>query len=200
MKNRLNIQNTKYFILAALFLAAFLERAVWDLGPNFELVTTVMILASIYYGGKSAFWLTFLIMAASDRLIGNSNIFLFTWSGFLIPAIFTSSILKKLFSKIRLPSGQVKTKLGLALGLGLSSNIFFYLWTNFGVWLLDSWGMYPKTPTGLLMSYINAIPFLKNQFISSFIFIPMGILLIESAFILNKKIVKNTIKAYKTHC
>ena len=90
---------TKYLILIALFLVAFLERTVFDLGANIELVTMAMILASFYFGKKEAFWLTLAIMAATDIILGNTSILLFTWSGFLLPALFVYSALKKLGTK-----------------------------------------------------------------------------------------------------
>jgi hypothetical protein len=77
---------------------------------------------------------------------------------------------------------------------GLSANLFFYLWTNFGVWLLS--GMYPKTTTGLLMSYVNALPFLRYQLISTLIFIPLGFFATEITILLiNKYRCSNNIAA-----
>lgn len=160
-----------------LFIIAFLERVVFDLGPNIELVTTVMLLSGAYLGRKYSLWLTFLVMLTTDLIIGNSNIFTFTWSGFLIPAFITSGI----FSKQKL-SGVRHVSLGTISGI--SSTAFFFLWTNFGVWLLSS--MYPKTQAGLLMSYINALPFLRLQAISTLIFVPLGFLLTEAAIYLLK--------------
>ncbi len=177
---RYQISYYKYFLIVALFLFAFLERTVFDLGPNIELVTTAMILASLYLGKKETFWLILAIMLTTDRVIGNTSILLFTWSGFLVPALFMNSALKKLGSK-----GVKKYFFGTSAGL--STNLLFFLWTNFGVWLLDTWGMYPKTLQGLLMSYVNGLPFLRNQFISSLIFIPLGIYTIEVSKLLYKK-------------
>jgi hypothetical protein len=172
------IHNSLFVIL---FLVAFLERTIWDLGPNIELITTAMILASFYLGKKEAFWLTLAIISVTDRVIGNSNIFLFTWSGFLIPALLSTKLIKILLSKL-------KVKLIPLISLGLVSNLFFYVWTNFGVWFLDSWGMYSKDLSGLIKCYIYALPFLKNQAISSLIFIPIGFMAIEASFYLLKKI------------
>jgi hypothetical protein len=188
LNKKIQTQYTIYYILyTILFLAAFLERTVWDLGPNIELVTAAMILASFYLGRKSAFWLTFAIIALSDRIIGNSKIFLFTWSGFLLPALFISPILKKLATYYQLlTTKKIFTGLPLVF-VGLSANIFFYLWTNLGVWVLDSWGMYTKDLPGLIKCYIYGLPFLKNQIISSLIFIPMGYFVIEIAFYFYKK-------------
>lgn len=39
----------------------------------------------------------------------------------------------------------------------------FWLWTNFGVWLIS--GMYPLTLMGLEACFVLAIPFLKNSLI-----------------------------------
>jgi len=191
---------TKHILLITLFLIAFLERTVFDLGANIELVTMAMILASCCLGRKEAFWLILAIMATTDRVIGNTPILLFTWSGFLIPAFFIKGGYLKInhYLKLRLKLKNILLpKLLTLTGLGLTSNVFFFLWTNFGVWLLDSWGMYPNTLPGLLMSYINGLPFLKNQFISSLIFIPAGIVAIEAAKSLHKKYVSSFAKLYR---
>lgn len=170
--SKYEIVNTKYLFLISLFLIAFYERVFFDLGPNIELVTTAMLLSAFYLGRKYSLWLTFLIMFATDLVIGNSNIFIFTWSGFLIPALVSSNIFKKQrLSGIRL--------IGLGTLAGIGSTAFFFIWTNFGVWLLSS--MYPKTALGLLASYINALPFLRLQAISTLIFVPLGFALSELA-------------------
>jgi hypothetical protein len=178
---------TYYLLLSTLFLAAFLERTVWDLGPNIELVTTAVVLASLYLGRKNTFWLTFAIIALSDRVIGNSKIFLFTWSGFLLPAFF----LPNLFKNLKLNIKNYRWKLFGLMGSGLLANLFFFIYTNLGVWLLDSWGMYTKDASGLIKCYIMGLPFLKNQLISSLIFIPAGYFLIELGLSLAKKMKLN---------
>src|SRR3989344_7069999 len=91
---------TKYLMLILLFLFAFGERVLFDLGPNIELVTTVMILSSFYFAKRQAFWLTFAVLAFSDVIIGNTNIFIFTWSGFLIPAFLASKVFRKVFKNL----------------------------------------------------------------------------------------------------
>lgn len=190
MKNpKYQILNTRYLLLFGLFLVAFVERVLFDFGPNIELVTMAMILTSFYFGKKESFWLTFTIIALSDIVIGNSNIFLFTWSGFLIPAIFSGNLINKLTN---LKSSRTTTlnfipKLFSLTLTGLTSNLFFFLWTNFGVWFLDSWNMYPDTTHGLILSYVNALPFLKYQLTSTLGFVPLGFLLTELAIYLNQK-------------
>lgn len=153
----------KKIFIYSLFVLAFLERTIFDLGPNFELVTLAMVMVSFYLDRKLALILTVILMISSDLIIGNTNIYLFTWSGFLIPILFIG-----LFKNLKL------NKIFSGTLAGISSNIFFFLWTNFGVWALDSWGMYPKTFAGLLHSYINGLPFLKYQLISTLLFVPIG--------------------------
>lgn len=171
---------TRHVFIVLLFLVAFLERTIFDLGPNIELVTAVMILSAYYFGAKQSVWLTLSIMVLSDLILGNSSIFIFTWTGFLIPAIFADAS----FSWIKRSTNY---KVVPSLSLSLFSNLFFFLWTNFGVWLLT--GMYSKTLLGLFQSYINGLPFLKNQIVSSLIFIPLGFFVVGYAEkILKKKI------------
>ena len=145
-----------------LFFLAFLLRLT-RLIPNMELITTSLILSSVYLSRKHTLLLTLVTMAATDLLLGNTNIFLFTWSGFLLPILFIS-----LFR-----IGKIKSEIVKIIGLGLGANLFFFIWTNFGVWALDSWGMYPKTLPGLVSCYINALPFLKNQICSTLLFLPL---------------------------
>ncbi len=170
-----------YSLLIILFLVAFLERVVFDLGPNIELVTAAMILSSFYLGQRQTLWLVLLIMLFTDLVLGNTLIFIFTWSGFLIPAIFASDVSKKIL-KLKL-----ELKLMSLSGFGLGANLFFFLWTNFGVWLLDTWGMYSNDLSGLLMSYVNGLPFLKIQLTSTLFFVPLGFLLTETVLSLSKK-------------
>ena len=157
-----------------LFFLAFIERVLIDLGPNTELVTIAMLLSAAYLGRKQSFWLTFLILAATDLIIGNTNIFIFTWSGFLIPALVSAGVFKNFKAR-----GLKKAGLGTLAGVG--ANLFFYFWTNFGVWLMGT--MYPNTLGGLVTSYVNALPFLKMQLVSTLTFVPLGFILLEAGYL-----------------
>jgi len=160
----------KAFVLSIFFLA-LVERVWFDLGPNIELITLATILSAFYLNRKNTLLLTFVIVALSDLLIGNSNIFLFTWSGFILPLLAIN-----IFKHLRV-NGILSGTLA-----GISFNLFFFFWTNFGVWLLDSWGMYPNTALGLIQSYINGLPFLKYQLTSTLFFVPIGFILYEIIF------------------
>jgi len=155
-----------FFVLTILFFViAFLERVAFDLGPNVELVTLVMLLASVYLGKQKALGLVFAVMLASDLVLGNTKIFIFTWSGFMIPVFVVNYLVGK-FGSIN--------KVILGTGMGIGANLFFYGWTNFGVWFLDGWGMYANDLGGLIQCYVNGLPFLKLQLTSTLLFVPLG--------------------------
>jgi hypothetical protein len=92
-------------------------------------------------------------MVGSDLIIGNSAIFMFTWSGFALIA---------LLGLISRASGADYIKF---VGGGIAGVIVFFLWTNLGVMLIS--GMYDHSLAGLVQSYANALPFLRNQLISN---------------------------------
>jgi hypothetical protein len=160
-----------------LFFLAFLLRLT-RLIPNMELVTTSLVLSSFYLSRKHTLLFTLITLIATDLLLGNTNIFIFTWTGFLLPIFLSKLLIPQPFRSL---SGGGPSIFKL-IRFGIISNVFFYLWTNFGVWLLDSWGMYPHTLPGLISCYINALPFLKNQICSSLLFIPLFQTLIKQAY------------------
>lgn len=154
-----------YYLLIGLALA---ERLWFDLGPNIELVTTASILAGTYGKGWQRFGVPLVIMAVSDLFLGFGAIALFTWSGFLLAGVWP-----------RLWQRGGVTRPWAAISGGLTSALWFYAWTNFGVWLTDSFSMYPKTAAGLLQCMVNGLPFLRLNLYSTLILVPMGVLMAE---------------------
>ncbi len=142
-----------------------LSRTIWHIWPNVELVTSIALLSASNLSRKWMLLVIFSIMAISDLIIGNTNIFIFTWSAYLLFGLFVSFFLKK--------NTDGKKQLLQMTGWGIVSSVWFYLWTNFGVWLLDSFGMYQRTLTGLFASYIYAIPFFKFNLIGNIILVPL---------------------------
>lgn len=59
------------------------------------------------------------------------------------------------------------------------ASLFFYFYTNFGVWFLDAFGMYPKTLTGLIECYVMGLPFLRLNLLGNLLFIPSTFILSE---------------------
>lgn len=161
----------KILFAVMLITLGVLFRTVWHLGPNIEFVTSSALLAGSYLGLGWSVSVPLIIMMFSDIILGNSNIFIFTWSGYLF--IGCLGYLCHL-SKLKLGERILR-----ATGLGIIASLWFYIWTNFGVWLLDSWGMYPKTLTGLLQSYWYGLPFLKSNLLGNLFFVPLSFIIVE---------------------
>lgn len=172
MKINNNFFEKKKIILGGvLILLGILSRTAWHIGDNVEFVTGSALLAGSYLGLGWAIVVPLVVMVITDILLGNTNIFLFTWSGF-----FLISCLGYL-SNIGHSKGV--RKVFLSVPLGIVSSLWFFLWTNFGVWLLDSWGMYPKTFKGLMDAYILGIPFLKMNLLGNLFFVPLAFFIFE---------------------
>lgn len=148
-------------ILFALILVALgvLFRTRWHIYPNVEFVTAGTLLSAAYLGRKWAVLVPVAIMAISDYFIGNTNIFIFTWSAY---------ILIGLLSRKRAPWQNA-----------IFASLFFYIWTNFGVWALDSFGMYSKDLPGLLRSYYMGLPFLRFNLIGNIFFVSVSFWIVE---------------------
>lgn len=174
MKSSGNTQKSnidmRYFLFLVLGLMAIGERVFLDFGPNVELITAGMLLVGFYLGQKWGLAFVVFVMLTTDILLGSTSIYIFTWTGFLVPALVAGRFMSK--------RSKVKTvATGAATGIG--ATLFFYLWTNFGVWLLDSWGMYTNDLSGLMQSYVNALPFLRYHLTSTILFVPAGFMVVE---------------------
>lgn len=163
--------NKKFILAGILIILGIASRTIWHLGENVEFVTASALLAASYLGIRWAMGVPLVIMMITDLLIGNTNIFLFTWSGYLF-----IGCLGYLSHLSDLKSGK---KILKATGVGIIAGLWFFLWTNFGVWLLDSWGMYPKTINGLIQAYWYGLPFLKLNLLGNLLFVPLSFLVVE---------------------
>ena len=164
-----------FIIIFGVIFRIFLNEKVGI--PNFEAVTTLSLVSGSFLGGIFAPVIPLSIMFLSDIYFGNTPIYLFTWSAFILIGIF-GLILKRnsKFYSFKITS------------LGIFSVLFFYLWTNFGWWLIS--GMYPMNFQGLIKCYIAALPFLRNQIGSVLIFAPLFSLIFS--FIFNKLFQRET--------
>lgn len=167
--------NNKYFDLTVAFFLIILAvstRTILYIGPNVELVTFSALAGGYFLKNKKlALILPIIIMLISDSIIGNSSIFLFTWSAFLITPVLGISLRSNFIQNKLKNLPEIFRSALLGLGGTTLSIIIFYLWTNFGVVLTTA--MYPDSFGGLLSSYINALPFLKNQLFGNLIFTPI---------------------------
>lgn len=157
-----NMSSTwRTFFAAILILFGVLGRLFLQDLPNIETIMVVALLAGSLLGGLWTIGVGLAVVAISDAFIGNSVIFLYTWSAWALIGFFGWAIRKR----------QKKTWHVLELtGMGVLGTFFFYLWTNFGVWHIG--GLYPHTFEGLLTSYMMAIPFLRLHLLSTIVIVP----------------------------
>lgn len=152
----------------ALVMTAAAWRVVnWHYGmaPNLEVVTASALVAATFLTRRRAIMVPLAIMAVSDAVIGNTMIALVTWSAFgLIGG--AGLALRRLRKR---PGALVLT----ATGLGLAGSVFFFLYTNFGVWLLDDGAMYAKTWQGLVHCYAMGLPFYRTMVLGNLVLVPL---------------------------
>lgn len=165
-----NIQkiNKKKLILAILLVAFGFFGRIFRINflpdlYNVEPITLASLLAGSFLGFSYALVVPLSIVALTDMYIGNTSILFFTWSAWAIIGLF-GLILGK--------SKKEGFYFGFKMtGMGIISSLFFFLWTNFGVWI--SFNMYPRTLVGLIQCYTMAIPFLKMNLAGNLVIIPV---------------------------
>lgn len=163
---------TKKTILKISYIVCLIVAAVsWRIinhsyafAPNLELVTAVSVLAAVTMGWRATLIVPLATMIVSDLIIGNSSIFMFTWGSFALIGI-GATVLRKLNSK---PKMQILSSAGFAV----ASSFAFFIITNFGVWLQ---GWYPATFSGLMDSYIMAVPFYRTMLVGNLIIVPAAV-------------------------
>lgn len=176
MDNNRNDNRTKIIIAGALIAAGTIARIIMRDLPNIEPITLAAILTGAFVGRKSMATLVPLsIVVLSDLVIGNTTIALFTWSAWGLIGLGTV-VLRHFAKNTLFPFA--------ASGVTLATSTFFFLWTNFGVWLES--GMYARSPEGLLTCFTMALPFFRANLISNVIivsFVTTGIILVQHGVI-----------------
>jgi hypothetical protein len=127
--------------------------------PNMAPMTSVALFGGAQLSRTRAFAVTMLTMLVSDVLLAaieGHSVFglwsLFTYSGFAV------IVLAGMFLRTVPTAGRT-------LGMLAGSSLFFWLWTNFGVWLVGEGTPYAHTFDGLVACYVAAIPFLGNALV-----------------------------------
>lgn len=127
------------------FAARFLEHA-----PNFVPIGVLALWAGVYLQKKYSIFIPLFVMLTSDAIIGfyDRTVMLSVYSGFAIMVLLGWWVKKnKSISNIIFAS--------------FGGAIFFYLTTNFAVWVTSTW--YPQNLYGLLNSYTLALPFFRSS-------------------------------------
>lgn len=135
-------------LLAGLIVMAALSRLLPH-PPNFSPVESIALFAGAYFVDRRlAVAVPLLGMLLSDLVLGFH-------AG--VPVVYACMALMALAGRgLARQRGPLKVA-----AFGLLSAVFFFLVTNFFVWLTQ--GMYPMTTDGLVACYVAAIPFFQNS-------------------------------------
>lgn len=127
------------------FAARFLEHA-----PNFVPIGALALWSGVYLSKKYSLFVPFLVMLASDLIIGfyNWKVMLSVYLGFAI-MVFLGWLVRK------------EKTASSVLFASLGGAVLFFIITNFAVWASSAW--YPQNLYGLISSYTMALPFFRNS-------------------------------------
>ena len=131
--------------------------------PNLEIITSFSLIGGAMLGGVFTFLVPLGIIAITDMYLGNTFILIFTWSAFAVIGILGFLLRKRKSFNPRFVFEMT--------GMGIIASLFFYLYTNFGWWLLS--GMYLRTWQGLVHCYIMGLPFLRINLLGNLFLVPV---------------------------
>ena len=166
----------QYYILPVCLILILSFSRIIPHPSNFTPILAVGIFSGFYFKNFiKSFFIVLLAMFIGDLYLGFHNTMFFTYTSLALAVLIGIFIKQFKFNEI--------------LVSGFASSIIFFVITNFGVWALS--GMYAKTFSGLLQSYIMAIPFFHNTLISTLVYLAVFKLLYEIA--LRRKLIKTFI-------
>jgi len=125
--------------------------------PNFAPIAAMALFGGAYLNKKYAIIIPLVAMFISDAFIGFHDTMIYVYGAFALTGLM-GIWLRKHKSIVNV------------FGATLFSSVLFYLITNFGVW---AQGMYARDLSGLMQSYIMAIPFFKNTLLGNFFYTAM---------------------------
>lgn len=137
-------------ISVGIFLALAASRFIPH-PPNFTSLIALSFYIPLIFGVKFIPILIFCFVV-SDFFIGFHSTTFFTWGSVLIIGLITQFFKNNIFLRL--------------IG-AVSASLIFFIFTNFGVWVLGSYGY---SYDGLITCYIAAIPFYTNTLLSTLIY------------------------------
>ncbi|MEW6610144.1 MAG: DUF6580 family putative transport protein [Patescibacteria group bacterium] len=144
--------------------------------PNFTPIAALALFGAVYLRRRDSFWVPLVAMLLSDMLIGfyHPLIMVSVYGSFVLAGLIGIRLrrFRNVIPNQNLPRTEIRGRGSRnkknqlqgwwphVLGASLTSSMLFFLITNWAVW---AWGgLYPKTITGLMMSYWMALPFFRN--------------------------------------
>lgn len=150
----LNNVNKFYFPLSLILILTFSRLIPHP--PNFTPIIAASILGGFFFQRlEITITVIFSSLFLTDLVLGLYSSMAFVYTSLVLIIILSNKMSKFL---------NLKT----LLIFGLAGATIFFIFSNFGVWLLS--GLYPKNISGLIECYIMAIPFFKNTLMSTILF------------------------------
>ena len=134
--------------------------------PNVAPLSALAIFGGAYLSRRYALTLPLLAWILSDLVIGLDSTFPFTWGSILIAGLLGLWV-------------RSRRNYATLLGVGFVNSIFFFIFTNFGVWLVG--GLYPHTLGGFIQCYTLAIPFYRNTLAGDLVYLTLLVGTFEGA-------------------
>jgi hypothetical protein len=164
----------------AIVVAVLAVAVVWrlvknDLGApaNLELSTAATFFAAGLLRNKVAAFAPLAVAMVSDLALGNTSILVFTWSAWAVIGV----------AAVLLPRYRAGwRRYATALGFGVGGSLWFFAWTNFGVWVMGDGSWYPRTVHGLVDCYVAGLPFMRPMLLGNLVLVPLaavGVTLVE---------------------
>jgi len=125
--------------------------------PNFAPVAAIGLFAGATVGRRAGWLLPLAAILASDLVLGFYHPVSMFWNylGFAGCLLLGSGLLAR---------GRT---FGRLVGAVLASAVTFFVLSNFGMWAS---GYYPRTWTGLVECYVQALPFFRNTLASDVLY------------------------------
>lgn len=144
-----------WVVTLMVFISAFVRLLPHP--PNFAPIAAMALFGGAYFNKRSfAFAVPLAAMFLTDAIIGFYSSAWLTYLSFALIVMVGIVMLKKVSVKNLIIAS-------------ITASVSFFAITNFGVWLFGT--LYPKTPAGLMESYIAAIPFFQNSLLGDLFFI-----------------------------
>ena len=163
--------NINSFILPIVIILALSLTRIIPHPWNFSPMLAVGVFSGFYF--RQLYLSLFVVifsMFIGDLFLGFHSLMFFTYIALALAALVGLYVKHFKFTEI--------------LYSGIASSVCFFIITNFGAWLMHG-ELYAKNFSGLMQSYVMAIPFFHNTLISTLLYLFLFKILLE--FIVNKK-------------
>jgi hypothetical protein len=157
-KNVIAIMNTKTSLLIAtlLVLVGVLGRLLPH-APNLTPITAIALFSTAYLSLRYSSVIFLVTMVVADVFIG-----FYQWQ--IMVAVYGSFLLAACIGLLV----RKRATFGAIVGGTISASVVFFLITNWAVWQFGT--MYEHSISGLMQSYIMALPFFRNALVGDMLY------------------------------